>query len=73
LLNLLNCHPKNVIALISKIPKGNPTPNPIARDLSDVVPCVGGGVKVVEVVGDSVRVVEVVGEVVCVVDRGVVN
>jgi hypothetical protein len=64
-LNLLNSHPKNVIAPTSKIPKGIPTPNPIARDLSVVVPCVEVGFRVAEVVKK---------EVCCVVDgRGVVD
>jgi hypothetical protein len=49
---------------MSKTPRGNPTPNPIAKDLSDVVPCVR----------DGIGVVKVVGEVVCVFDgRGVLN
>jgi hypothetical protein len=47
---------------MSKTPKVNPTPNPIARDLSDVVPCAGDSVGAVEVVS------EVVVEVVCVVN-----
>ena len=64
LLYLCNCRPKNAIAPMSKTPRGNPTPNPIAKGLSDVVPCVR----------DGVRVVKVVGEVVCVFDgRGVLN
>jgi hypothetical protein len=49
---------------MSKTPRGNPTPNPIARGLSDVMPCVG----------DGCGAVEVVGEVVCVVDdRGLLD
>lgn len=53
---------------MSKTPRGIPTPNPIAKDLSDVVPCVRDGVRVVKVVA------KVVGEVVCVFDgRGVLN
>ena len=64
-MNLLNSHPKNVIVPTSKIPKGIPTPNPIARDLSDVVPCVEAGFRVAEVVEK---------EVCCIVDgRGVVD
>ena len=47
------------IALMSKTPRGNPTPSPIAWDLSDVVPWVGGGIKAAEVVGEVVCVVDV--------------
>jgi hypothetical protein len=49
---------------MSKTPRDNPTPNPIARGLSDVRPCVG----------DSCGAVEVIEEVVCVVDsRGLLD
>jgi hypothetical protein len=46
---------------MSKIHKGIPTPNPIVRDLSDVVLCAEDDVGVVEVVEK---------EVCCVVDGG---
>jgi len=57
---------------MSKIPKGIPTPNPIARDLSDVVPCVEAGFRVAEVVEKEVRCV-VDGDVVVVKEEEVVG
>ena len=53
-MNLLNSHPKNVIVPMGKIPKGIPTPNPIGRDLSDVVLCAEDGVGVVDVIEKEV-------------------
>ena len=39
---------------MSKIPKDIPTPNPIRRDLSDVVPCAEDDVGIVELVEKEV-------------------
>jgi hypothetical protein len=42
---------------MSKTPRGNLTPNPIARGLFDFVPCIKDGVRAIEVVREVVYIV----------------